>query len=235
MAIKGDSKLDERLNEVAVRCFRDIADQDYLSARLSYFHKLPVPALWQSQQAIEKYLKCILLLHRIRALEVGHDLTGALNRIEKSGSVRLGLSPATQSFIGRLDEYGAERYLSFSYICSSPDFIWLDRAVWELRRFCTLDGAPSQLTLVQGETPPRYSISGGWLEEVLSGKEDERRNALIKKNAFFGRRRGKKLSNLEVWEIAVNSPFWLDPGIVRVAADYIRIPRDLLAATKSLL
>jgi HEPN domain-containing protein len=35
---------------------------------------------WSSQQAIEKYLKAILLYNRITAKKLGHDLTTALTR-----------------------------------------------------------------------------------------------------------------------------------------------------------
>src|ERR1035441_9505367 len=88
------------LNDLAIRSFRDIADQDYVAARLAYHHKLPEPSLWQSQQALEKYLKCILLLHRIPATDIGHSLSKAVERIQESQSLPLDLSLATRSFIG---------------------------------------------------------------------------------------------------------------------------------------
>ncbi|HCT5171431.1 TPA: HEPN domain-containing protein, partial [Enterobacter cloacae] len=53
------------LNDAARRSFRDMADQDYLSARLCYKHKLNFQFLWLSQQAVEKYIKAILLYNRV--------------------------------------------------------------------------------------------------------------------------------------------------------------------------
>ena len=43
------------LNDFATRSFREIADQDYIAARLSYRHGLYPQFHWQSLQAIEKH------------------------------------------------------------------------------------------------------------------------------------------------------------------------------------
>ena len=51
------------LNDFATRSFREIADCDYIAARLSYRAQLVPQFLWQSLQAIEKYLKCALVLN----------------------------------------------------------------------------------------------------------------------------------------------------------------------------
>ena len=40
------------LNDFAVRCFRDIADADYIAARMAYRADLMMQYLWASQQAI---------------------------------------------------------------------------------------------------------------------------------------------------------------------------------------
>src|SRR6266571_4943728 len=67
-------ELDALVNDFAVRCFRDIADGDYIAARMACRAALVMQFLWASQQAIEKYLKGILLLNRIPAKDVRHDL-----------------------------------------------------------------------------------------------------------------------------------------------------------------
>src|SRR3954451_19148338 len=67
-------KIELLLNDFAIRSFRDVGDGDYVSARVTYRAGLTMQYLWASQQAIEKYLKCILLLNRIPALDVKHDL-----------------------------------------------------------------------------------------------------------------------------------------------------------------
>ena len=49
------------LNNIATRSFRDVADQDYIAARLCYRSNLMVQFVWMAEQAIEKYLKAILV------------------------------------------------------------------------------------------------------------------------------------------------------------------------------
>jgi hypothetical protein len=58
---------DRQLNSFAFRSFRDVADADYIVARMAYRAQLPMQFFWASQQAIEKYLKCILFIRRVPA------------------------------------------------------------------------------------------------------------------------------------------------------------------------
>ena len=73
---------------------------------------LVTPSLWSSQQTIEKYLKCILLLNRIPAKNVRHDLTAALEAIEASAKIALDLTVPTRGFIDYLNAFGRFRYVS---------------------------------------------------------------------------------------------------------------------------
>lgn len=50
---------------LAIRSFRDPADDDYSVARWSYFNGLEYPFFWHAQQCIEKYLKCGLILNGV--------------------------------------------------------------------------------------------------------------------------------------------------------------------------
>jgi hypothetical protein len=55
MLSKSPSEVSQwRLDDFAIRCFRDIADGDYVSARMAYRAQLTVQYLWAGQQAIEK-------------------------------------------------------------------------------------------------------------------------------------------------------------------------------------
>lgn len=72
------------INSFARQSFRDQADRDYVAARLACRYELYRQFLWASQQAIEKYLKAILLYNRNEA-KTGHDLTKALLRVENLG------------------------------------------------------------------------------------------------------------------------------------------------------
>src|SRR5215468_6849430 len=89
---------DALVNDFALRSFRDMADGDYIAARMACRAALLPQFLWASQQAVEKYLKCILLLNRIDAREAYHDLGKALDRIDASGKLSLDLTRGTKEF-----------------------------------------------------------------------------------------------------------------------------------------
>lgn len=61
------------LYETARFCFRDVADNDYLSARILFRFGFIQQAYWFSEQAVEKYLKAILLFNEISTKNLGHD------------------------------------------------------------------------------------------------------------------------------------------------------------------
>jgi hypothetical protein len=124
-------------SDFAVRSFRDVGDGDYVCARMAYRVQLIPQALWASLQAIEKYLKCILLLNRIAAPDVGHNLSRALHKIE-GGKFKLRLSKDTREFIRYLDTFGRFRYFETPYHAYGLELVSLDCAAWEIRRYCTV-------------------------------------------------------------------------------------------------
>jgi hypothetical protein len=97
---------DGAINDFAIRSFRNIADGDYIAARMACRAVLLPQFLWGSQQAIEKYLKCILLLNRIPARKVFHDLAAALREVNNSGKLALDVTEPTRKFIERIDDMG---------------------------------------------------------------------------------------------------------------------------------
>ncbi|MHB8653844.1 MAG: HEPN domain-containing protein [Terriglobia bacterium] len=151
------------VNDFAIRSFRDIADGDYIVARMACRSVLVTQYLWASQQAIEKYLKCILLLNRIPACEVKHDLGAALSKVNNSGKLALNLTAATKKFIEYLDAYGRFRYLEISQHAFDADIVSLDRAVWELRRYCDLRDLREPMKLQKGVSPLKSVWSAGTL------------------------------------------------------------------------
>src|SRR5688500_5683839 len=96
-----EDKLDRYLNGFATQSFRDQADRDYIAARLACRYELFPQFLWSSQQALEKYLKGILLYNRIKATRVGHDLNKALALIEQA-SFEVELSARSRKFIDHI-------------------------------------------------------------------------------------------------------------------------------------
>ena len=153
------------LNDFAFRSFFEIADGDYIAARAMYRAKLFPQFLSSSQQALEKYLKYILLLNRIQAPKVGHHLSKALAIIGNSRKVRLSLTDYTKEFLQRLDSMGRFRYGEVPSTVFGRDLLMLDWAVWEVRRYCTSDPAPAQVQIQHGAIPPRVSDSGRILGE----------------------------------------------------------------------
>jgi hypothetical protein len=220
------------LNDFAIRSFRDIADGDYIAARMACRTGLVTQYLWASQQTIEKYLKCVLLLNRVPAQDVRHHLGAALSRINKSGKLTLKLTKGTEDFIDRLDTFGRFRYLEISNHAFGAELVPLDRAVWEVRRYCTTSLEPRQSVLVDGVATPLVQLAGGYLEKIISAKRTSARTALLWQNAFFGIRR-RKTVRLAKWFSATNSPLYLHPELLDEVLKYVFLPKDVIAAYRA--
>jgi HEPN domain-containing protein len=236
--------IDPLLNDFATRSFRDVADQDYIAARLSYRHGLIPQFHWQALQALEKYLKAILLYNRIKAKDINHDLTRALKHAEKL-PFSLNLSASTEEFIKHIDNFGRFRYLETSYFTHGPKLVQLDRTVWEIRRYCkTLN---YELTLPDGSTknmleleiekienstnrsPHKFRIIGGELEKILDKKDHNSRSALIWQNGFFSGK-ARKFVRSPAHFNAVNAPLYLHPEILDEILKYVFIPKEVVNA-----
>ena len=224
--------LEALVNDFALRSFRDIGDADYIAARLALRATLVTQFLWASQQAVEKYLKCILLLHRIRATDVWHDLGKALSKIAGSGKLTLNLTRGTEEFVGKLDERGKFRYLEVSIVAFDEELITLDRAVWELRRYCTLSEGPRQATLRDGYPVPRVRLPGGYLEKIVDNASHPAREPLLWQNGFFGKRARRRV-RLPGWMQATNAPLDVNPHILDEVLKYVYLPKDVERAYRA--
>lgn len=117
-----------RINGYAIDAFRDVADQDYISARMSFDAELYDQFFWQSLQAMEKYFKAILLLNRIKAKKLGHSLSKALDKTNEL-PFEISLSKPTYELIKHLDKFAYDRYRTTSYNSIGAKLPDLDRAV----------------------------------------------------------------------------------------------------------
>lgn len=230
------------LNNFATRSFRDVADQDYIAARLSYRHGLIPQFHWQALQALEKYIKAILLYNRIKATNINHDLSTALKHT-KHLPFKLNLSSTTKELIKHIDNFGRYRYLETSYFVHGPKLVQLDRAVWEIRRYCRVlnyerklpDGSMKNMLDLEIEkiersvdqSPHKFRITGGALEKILDKKADTARPALIWQNGFFTGKARKFVKSPAHFH-SVNAPLSLHPEILEEVSKYIFIPRDVL-------
>ena len=170
------------LNDFATRSFRDTADQDYIAGRLAFRSRLTPQFLWSSLQAIEKYLKCVLVLNRIPAKR-GHDLGEILKEFERVKPFELRLTAPCKKFLDFLDAYGRHRYFESSWYVKGGEIVELDRAVWEVRRYARVmryefhgpDGAKvNALPIETGRNvdaesrhPQDFHIAGGLLESIV--------------------------------------------------------------------
>jgi hypothetical protein len=230
-SLKNWTREDRELNAFALRSFRDVADADYIAARLAYRAQLPLQFLWASQQTLEKYLKFILFLERVKANDIRHDLRAALTRIETK-TFPLGLCDDSKEFIEHIDRVGRFRYLEASFVVTWPSIVSLDRVVWELRRFCTSEPVPRTLKLVGGQVPPRYRIDGGYLEKVADHRANPAREHLLWHNGFMGRRR--RTVTIRGSFIAVNSPLSVRPELVDRLGNLVFIPKEVAKAYRQL-
>lgn len=230
------------VNTFAIRSFRDTADKDYIAARMAYRAKLIQPFLWSALHCLEKYVKGILVLNRVKAHK-GHSVLPGIEKMTQHGKFELALSADTVAFIKKLEDYGAEyRYYEVSYDVRPFDIIRFDRAVWEIRRYCQpldydivdIDGKTVNLLTHELERVHRAKdvhakgtcVTGGFLEQIIEKKDHPAREALIWKNLFFGPSRRKGVKMRSDWE-AGNSPFFLHPEIIDEVVKYVYVPKDI--------
>lgn len=230
--------LDRQMNSFAIRSFRDTADGDYIAARMACRAGLMPQFLWSAQQALEKYLKCILLVNRISATKVGHNLERAL---ELAQNVRHPpkLRPISQKFFDHIATYGERRYLDGCYFVEGHPLVELDMTVWDLRRFCQiLDVFGKELPEHEAESllsahmdleqserrPPQYfRLHGGLLEAILSNRKSPSRAPLVWQNGFFHGSRRHKVKSRYVLH-STNAPLWNFPYMLDELLKYIQMP-----------
>ena len=230
------------VNHFAIRSFRETADKDYIAARMAYRARLIQPFLWSALHCLEKYVKGILVLNRVKAHR-GHSVLPGIERMKQHGKFELDLSADTVKFIKKLEDYGAEyRYYEVSYDIQPFDIVRFDRAVWELRRYCQpldydivdMNGKTVNLLTLELDRVHRAKakhekgtcVMGGILEKIVEKKDHPAREALIWNNLFFGPSRRKGVKMRPDWE-AGNSPFFLHPEIIDEVVKYVYIPKEI--------
>ena len=217
------------INDFAKRSFRDVADQDYIAARMSYKAHLREPFLWSSLQAIEKYLKAILLFNGQSAKGVKHNLKEGLKRVERIQDLSFSIPDVVREFIEYLNKFGSNRYLEYSTYLKDHALLTLDKSVWCIRRYCQymrgsfmgsngeqINLLPLNIAKNQSYEAPakryKYKISGGLLEEILRRKLPAS-EYLVWHNFFYGRRTKKEIKNHPNFKESVNPTLALHPEI----------------------
>jgi hypothetical protein len=237
------------LNNFAIRSFRDVADNDYIVARMAHRATLAPQFLWSSLQAIEKYLKAILLLNRIPSVRPTHRVSGLVSKVTGVEKLRFRPSNETRKFIDYLDLYGRFRYLEVSYHASGLHLLVLDRAVWEIRRYCdVLDyystkGDGKRIHMLDRELlrieesekhPENFQWFQGEIEKIIADPKHPARPDLIRKNFYFA---GKVRTKVQIidWFRSVNSPLALKPDLFAEVRKYVFLPKDMVLEFEALL
>ncbi len=138
------------------RMYRDAADEDYLMARSAIRQKLHYQFFWNAQQALEKYLKCSIILNGGKDEGFGHKLSPMWARMEFIAPELLPLvlcppfyipdefrphyrrfEPADK-FIKRMEQAGDpnNRYRYYSITTDEYDLHKFDEVCFQLRRTC---------------------------------------------------------------------------------------------------
>lgn len=221
------------------RSFRDIADQDYLSARLLYRADLVPQFLWAAQQAVEKYLKAILLYSDISTKGLRHDLDSALDRLNAIKDITFDIPDRIKAFIHVLNEEGPNRYFEYPAVMDRYALHDLDRTVWCLRRYCqwlrgpSTGGSPNplpdHLAAIHAFPWPqrhRFRIAGGHLEEILSKPKHPQREALVWKNFCYGRRSKRRIKSTLHYSFA-NPTHYLKPEIFDELSKRVQFSKEV--------
>lgn len=234
------------VNNFAIRSFRETADKDYIAARMAYRGHLIQPFLWSALHCLEKYVKCILVLNRVKAHK-GHSVLPGIEKMKQCGKFELDVSAETVKFIKRLEDYGAEyRYYETSYSILPFDIARFDRAVWEIRRYCQsldydieMNGKKvnllvhelSRIHQAKAKREKGTCINGGILEGIIEKKDHPARKSLVWNNLYFGSSRRKVVKMSGNWE-AGNSPFFLYPDIIDEVIKYVYIPKGVVEGVR---
>lgn len=218
------------------RSFRDIADQDYISARMHYRYQLGHQFFWSALQSLEKYFKAILLFNRQSARNLRHDLVAAFHRIRSISNITFSFPTGMKDFIKHLNEQGPNRYFEYPAAATGEELLHLDRTVWHVRRYCQylygylpskrghIDRFPLELHRIQQQSedqPLKARIFGGFLEKVIDRGPKDLRSHLTWKNFYYGRRRKKVIKRYTLRSWSANPTTALRPQVYQELKDLV--------------
>lgn len=228
----------------ATRHFRDSADGDYIMARMAHRLRLPQQFLWLAHQAVEKYLKAILLMNGFNAKpdkkKDGHDLMYFYRRVKAMPDLPVDFPAKLDDFVSHLGEMGMSRYLDFPIQTRGNDLLRLDESVWHLRRFCQTLNDPTESPAVAGKLrqermeksswkkwgswPCKFRLEGGHIEKILK-EPGLAREHLVWKNAFFGTRHKRLINKFPGWSHFANSVPFMFRESTTLLNDKVHIPK----------
>jgi len=240
--IEEDLETTAKINDYANRSLRDIADQDYIAARICYKAQLWEPFLWLSLQSFEKYLKAILLYNRISSKNLGHDLDKALHKIDNNIEIGFSVPEDVRQFMSYITNYGSNRYFEHSFGIDGEVLHKFDRSIWYIRRYCfymdwcreKFDGTKvyylkSNIQKVNNKEneskPHKYKIIGGLLERIIDSKNNQYQY-LVWNNFYFGRQKKNRIRNFKPFTLLMNSTLVRHPDAYKLLEKYIQFSKE---------
>jgi hypothetical protein len=152
--MKAEHDIRPATNSLVERMFIATADQDYILARWAAINGCDINFLWLGLQAVEKYLKAILLFNGQRAKGYGHNVQRLHDDVLILNS-SLTFEPLTKPtalflddipwsdesvchFLERLNRIGDpnNRYMLYGFAVQTDDLFKLDQLIWAIRRHC---------------------------------------------------------------------------------------------------
>ncbi len=224
------------------RSFRDIADQDYIAARMHYRYELGHQFFWSALQALEKYFKGILLYNCVSAKALGHDIIKAYRRVCSITDIPFDFPSGIEDFLRHLNEQGPNRYFEYPAAATGRELLYLDRTVWFVRRYCqylrgelpskrgTIDRFAFEIAQIRAQSEDqahKVHIWDGYLERVLDRGPTELRAHLVWKNPYFGRRPKRVLKKYILRSWSANPSTFLYPNVYRELRDLVDFSKDV--------
>jgi hypothetical protein len=144
--------IEEKKRAIVYEVFVDTADSDYIVARWLYLNGMHRHFFWSACQAIEKYIKAILVINNLSVLKLKHNINKSFTELTKTHKIQdsfivpaevelfntnpeLWGSNSIKDFVSHINKNGnaANRYDTFSIISNFSDLYKLDQIVSILR------------------------------------------------------------------------------------------------------
>jgi hypothetical protein len=180
------------------------ADFDYINARFAHFNIIPHLFWWSASQAVEKYMKSILLVNDQSVVGCGHKLLKMLGKLSDvgielsgqeliSGYREIGFDKISlQIFLKRIYEYGSP---DCRYGLDGSDFDWhdlfyLDQLVFKLRRCIVplkeeIDDDSCTFLEWLAKNPNSYYSKSGKIWEIINDKDHKLNTYACDLNSTF--------------------------------------------------
>jgi HEPN domain-containing protein len=168
------------LIDFAIRSFRDVADKDYIVARMCFRDGLPSQFAWQALQAIEKYLKGILLFNEQPTNNYGHNIIKLAQRVEELGHLEFKVLDSSYDFLCYINSQGFNRYNTLESHCAGHELEQLDKTISYIRRYCQPVKKETLRQGVEGTNPDKhFNLDDGYLECCIETKVSPQAKSLL--------------------------------------------------------